>query len=164
MRYYCMATDKARFVGEPVAAIVARDRYIAEDALDLIEVDYEPLPAVVDPERALEPDAPRLHDEVPGNLACHRLLSYGDVDAAFAVDSPQEVGGRLASRIGRARALGRRFREGLAAGHAGSVLGRRSDEQYSRLGGALSYGIENRARTEKVHAVGELGRGPRQAR
>ncbi len=94
MRYYCMAIDKARFVGEPVAAIVARDRYIAEDALDLIEVDYEPLPAVVDPERALEPDAPRLHDEVPGNLACHRLLSYGDVDAAFA-EADQVLRARL---------------------------------------------------------------------
>ena len=94
MRYYCMATDKARYVGEPVAAIVARDRYIAEDALDLIEVDYEPLQAVVDPERALEPDAPRLHDEVPGNLACHRLLSYGDVDAAFA-EADQVIRERL---------------------------------------------------------------------
>src|SRR5262245_36377997 len=51
IHYYCMATDKARFVGEPVAALVARDRYLAEDALELIDVEYEPLPAIVDPER-----------------------------------------------------------------------------------------------------------------
>ena len=83
MQYHCMATDKVRFVGEPVAAIVARDRYIAEDALDLIDVEYETLPAIVDPEKAVESDAPILHEEVPNNIACHRLLSYGDVDAAF---------------------------------------------------------------------------------
>ena len=84
IHYYCMAIDKARFVGEPVAAIVARDRYLAEDALELIDVEYEPLPAIVDPERALDADAPILHENVGSNLACHRLLDYGDVDAAFA--------------------------------------------------------------------------------
>lgn len=84
IQYYCMAVDRARFVGEPVAAVVARDRYIAEDALDLIAVEYEPLPVVVDPEKTLLPDAPVLHDEVGSNLACHRHLVYGDVDAAFA--------------------------------------------------------------------------------
>jgi 2-furoyl-CoA dehydrogenase large subunit len=83
IHYYCMATDKARFVGEPVAAIVAVDRYLAEDALELIDVDYEPLPAIVDPEKALDADAPILHENVGSNLACHRLLDYGDVDAAF---------------------------------------------------------------------------------
>ena len=79
-----MATDKARFVGEPVAALVARDRYLAEDALELIDVEYEPLPAIVDPEKALDADAPdpsREHRQQPGG---HRLLDYGDVDAAFA--------------------------------------------------------------------------------
>jgi 2-furoyl-CoA dehydrogenase large subunit len=84
IQYYCMATDKARFVGEPVAAVAACDRYLAEDALDLIEVEYEPLPAVVDPERALDPGAPVLHEELGTNLVCHRLLDYGDVDSAFA--------------------------------------------------------------------------------
>ena len=84
IQYYCMAVDKARFVGEPVAAVVARDRYIAEDALDLIDVEYEPLPAIVDPEKGLHADAPILHENVGSNLACHRLAVYGDVDAAFA--------------------------------------------------------------------------------
>ena len=84
VRYYCIATDKVRFVGEPVAVIVARDRYLAEDALDLVEVDYEPLPAVVDPEEALLPDAPMLHENVGSNEACHREIAYGDVERAFA--------------------------------------------------------------------------------
>ena len=83
IQYYCMATDKARFVGEPVAAVVARDRYLAEDALELIDVEYEPLPAIVDPEKTLDASAPILHENIGSNLACHRLLNYGDVDAAF---------------------------------------------------------------------------------
>src|SRR5512145_1683427 len=84
VRYYCAATDKVRFVGEPVAVVVARDRYLAEDAAEAVQVDYEPLPAVVDPEKALEPDAPILHEKVGSNLAGHRRLVYGDPDRAFA--------------------------------------------------------------------------------
>src|SRR5881296_2042294 len=83
VHYYCAATDKARFVGEPVAVLVAKTRYIAEDAAELVRVRYEPLPAVVDPERALEADAPVLHDAVGTNLAGHRRLVYGDPDRAF---------------------------------------------------------------------------------
>jgi 2-furoyl-CoA dehydrogenase large subunit len=83
-RYYCAATDKARFVGEPVAVVVARTRYLAEDAAEAVRVDYEPLPVVIDPERALEPDAPVLHEAVGSNLAGHRRLVYGDPDRAFA--------------------------------------------------------------------------------
>jgi len=81
--YYSMAIDKVRFVGEPVAVVVARDRYVAEDVLDLIEVDYEPLPVVTCPEKAMEPDAPLLHEKSGTNVALHRLLSYGDVEGAF---------------------------------------------------------------------------------
>src|SRR2546428_9103535 len=84
VQYFCTATDKARFVGEPVAVVVARDRYTAEDAADQLVVRYEPLPAVVDPEKALEPDAPILHEAVGTNLAGHRRLVYGDPDRAFA--------------------------------------------------------------------------------
>src|SRR5512134_1487551 len=62
IHYYCTATDRARFVGEPVAVVVARDRYLAEDAAEAVSVRYEPLPAVVDPEKALAPDAPVLHE------------------------------------------------------------------------------------------------------
>ncbi len=83
IHYYCAATDKARFVGEPVAVVVARDRYLAEDAAEQVVVRYEPLPAVLDPERALEPGAPVLHEAVGANLAGHRRLVYGDPDRAF---------------------------------------------------------------------------------
>ena len=83
VHYYCAATDKARFVGEPVAVVVARSRYLAEDAAELVQVRYEPLPVVVDPERALEPDAPVLHEAVGSNLANNRRLVYGDPDRAF---------------------------------------------------------------------------------
>jgi 2-furoyl-CoA dehydrogenase large subunit len=83
VHYYCTATDKARFVGEPVAVVVARSRYLAEDAADAVSVHYEPLPAVVDPEKALEPDAPILHEAVGSNVANNRRLVYGDPDLAF---------------------------------------------------------------------------------
>jgi 2-furoyl-CoA dehydrogenase large subunit len=84
VRYHCAATDKVRFVGEPVAVVVARSRYLAEDAAEAVVVEYEPLPAVVDVERALEPDAPVLHEAVGTNLAGHRRLVYGEPDQAFA--------------------------------------------------------------------------------
>jgi 2-furoyl-CoA dehydrogenase large subunit len=81
--YYSAATDRARFVGEPVAVVIARDRYLAEDAAEQVVVRYEPLPAVVDPEQALAPDAPVLHEAVGTNLAGHRRLVYGDPERAF---------------------------------------------------------------------------------
>src|SRR5256885_10239751 len=62
-RYYAMAQETARFEGEPVVAVAAKDRYVAEDALDHIVIDYEPLPHVVEAERAASPDAPILHAE-----------------------------------------------------------------------------------------------------
>lgn len=83
-KYYCMAVNKVRYVGEPVAAVVARDRYSAEDALELIEFGYEPLGAVTDPEAALRSDAPILHEELGSNVVWHRVLRYGDVEEAFA--------------------------------------------------------------------------------
>lgn len=80
----CMAARRVSYVGEIVAAVVADDRYVAEDAAELVRVAYEPLPAVVDPERALEPDAPRVRDELPDNLLVYRRFQQGDVEAAFA--------------------------------------------------------------------------------
>ena len=84
VHYYGAATDKARFVGEPVAVVIARTRAVAEDAAEAVRVDYEPLSAVVDVEQALAPDAPVLHEAVGSNLAGHRRLVYGDPDRAFA--------------------------------------------------------------------------------
>jgi 2-furoyl-CoA dehydrogenase large subunit len=79
-----MAVDRVRYVGEPVAIAVAADRYVAEDALDLIEIEYRQRPAVVDPEAAIDSNAPTLHDAVGSNLASERVFSYGDPDGAFA--------------------------------------------------------------------------------
>lgn len=66
-----LAKEKVRYVGDGVAMVVAENRYIARDALDLIEVDYEVLPAVTDAERAMQEGAPLLHDDVPSNVAFH---------------------------------------------------------------------------------------------
>jgi 2-furoyl-CoA dehydrogenase large subunit len=79
-----IAVDRVRYVGEPVAVVVASTRYLAEDALDLIEVDYEPLPVVIDPVAALSPDAPVLHDGLRSNIASDRSFRYGDPERAFA--------------------------------------------------------------------------------
>ncbi len=79
-----LARDKVRHVGEPVAMVVADTRYIAEDALADIVVDFEPLPVAVDVERALAPDAPRLHEQLESNLAAHVHQKKGDYDQARA--------------------------------------------------------------------------------
>ena len=78
-----LAKDKVRHVGEPVVMVVAESRYIAEDALDDIVVDYEPLPVAAEMETALAPDAPRVHDDLDSNLAAHLIQEKGDVDAVW---------------------------------------------------------------------------------
>ena len=79
-----IAAGRVRYVGEPVAVVVAADRYLAEDALELIEVDYAPLPAIVDPLAALDPKLPPLHEGLGGNIASDRSFRYGDPERAFA--------------------------------------------------------------------------------
>ena len=81
--YPCLAKDVVRYVGDIVAVVVAEKRYQAYDALDLIEVDYDPLPAVTDPEAAAKEGAPKLHDNIDGNQAFHWTVTGGDIDAAF---------------------------------------------------------------------------------
>src|SRR6516164_6295917 len=76
-----LATDKVRFQGQEVAAVVATDPYTAVDALELIEVDYEPLPAVVDPRRALEAEAPVIRDDKEGQ-ADNRAYRWEGGDAS----------------------------------------------------------------------------------
>lgn len=80
---YAGAIDKVRYVGEPIGAVAARDRASAEDALELIQVDYEPLRPVVDVREAIKPSAATLFDELGSNLAWSGSLQYGDIDAAF---------------------------------------------------------------------------------
>jgi carbon-monoxide dehydrogenase large subunit len=79
-----LAQGKVRFVGEAVAAVVAESRYIAEDALRLIEVDYEALPSLVDPEAAADPASARLYDNAASNVVFTREFARGDVDLAIA--------------------------------------------------------------------------------
>ena len=81
--WYPLALDKVRYAGEWVAAVVAENRYIAEDAAELVEVEYEPLEPVVDPEEAILPEAPVLHEKHGSNIAYERVLTYGPVDEAL---------------------------------------------------------------------------------
>lgn len=78
-----IATDLVRYVGEPVAVVVARDRYVAEDALELVGVGYEELPAVTDARAAMGAEAPRIHDAVQSNVAAEFEVDTGDVKRAF---------------------------------------------------------------------------------
>jgi len=79
-----LAKDKVRHVGEPIAMVVAESRYVAEDALEDIVLDLEPLPAVVDLEAALAPDAPRIHEQLASNVAAHAVQRKGDYAKARA--------------------------------------------------------------------------------
>jgi carbon-monoxide dehydrogenase large subunit len=79
-----LAKEKVRYVGEPLAMVVAHSRYLAEDAAEAIFVDYEPLEAVVDPARGLEEGAPLVHDDLDSNLAAHVIQTKGDYDTARA--------------------------------------------------------------------------------
>ena len=88
-----LAVDRVRFVGEPVAAVIADDPYRAHDALDLIRVEYEPLSAIVDVEAGLRPDAPILHEEVGSNVVAEWRQQVGDAAAAI----------RTAAVVARAR-------------------------------------------------------------
>ena len=115
-----LATTEVRFVGEPVAFVVADDRYVAEDALAAIDVTWDPLPAVASIEAALADGAPLVHAEVPGNRAARMSQRVGDPDGAFAraahvfretlwiersCGSPIEARGVVAEYDGRAGAL-----------------------------------------------------------
>jgi carbon-monoxide dehydrogenase large subunit len=94
-----LAQGKVRYVGEPVAVAVATDPYKAQDALDLIEIDYDPLDAVVDPEKALEDGAPLLHEEFGNNLAIRVEIPNPATDEAI----------RKADRVIRFRLVNQRL-------------------------------------------------------
>ena len=79
-----MAAEVPKYEGEPVAVVVAENAYIARDALELIEVDYDPLPAVVDLERALEDGSPLVHEDMGTNLCVNSSRTMGDPDGVFA--------------------------------------------------------------------------------
>jgi len=78
-----LAQDKVRYIGDEVVAVAAIDEDIAEEALDLIKVEYEELPAVFDPFEAMKEGAPQIHDHVKNNISAETHLSFGDVEKGF---------------------------------------------------------------------------------
>ena len=82
--HYILAVDRVYLVGHPVAVVVASNQYLARDAAELVEVDYDVLPAVADPEKAIAPGAAAVHPEWPDNVAFNYHQEGGDVDQAFA--------------------------------------------------------------------------------
>jgi aerobic carbon-monoxide dehydrogenase large subunit len=115
----CLASKVVRYVGEAVAFVVADSRYIAEDAADLVEVDYEPLPVVITPE-ASAAATHLVHDDVPGNVAAEMLQEAGDVKAALT-KAPHRKQLRL------------RFERGAAAPMEGRAVWARWSEVEHRL-------------------------------
>lgn len=101
LEWYVLATDKARYVGEPVAVVVADDRYLAEDALEQIVVDYEELAPVTDAEAALTGSSALLYDEWGSNEFLRLEYATGDLDGAMA--AADKV---LSARIGQHRVIG----------------------------------------------------------
>ena len=82
--YPCLAGERVRFMNEPVAVVAAADRYSADDVAELVEVDYEPLPVITDPEASMKPSAVKLHDNLDSNIGLHIVRQGGDIKAAFA--------------------------------------------------------------------------------
>ena len=107
-----LAGDRVRRVGEPIALVVAENRYLAEDAERLISIDYEPLDPVLDPESGLHPDAPVIHDELGDNVQSRVSVASGDVDgtlgtaehtATFRFTIRRQIGSPLGPRAVLAR-------------------------------------------------------------
>jgi len=115
----CLASEVVRYVGEAVAFVVAENRYIAEDAADLVEVDYEPLPVVITPEASAKAQH-LVHDDVPGNVAAELLQEVGDVTGTMA-KAPHRKNLRL------------RFERGAAAPMEGRAVWARWSETEHRL-------------------------------
>ena len=80
---YPLAVERVRFIGDEVAAVAATDPDAALEAMELIQVDYDTLPAVFDPDEALQPNAPQIHDHAPGNISREFHLKQGDVEKGF---------------------------------------------------------------------------------
>ncbi|WP_083228556.1 xanthine dehydrogenase family protein molybdopterin-binding subunit [Bordetella sp. H567] len=99
-----LASTEAAYVGEAIAVVIAQDRYLAEDAAALVEVDYDPLPAVADCRTALREGAPTVHRSAPHNLVAEFDLAYGDVDAVFA-SAPHVYGESLVQHRGGSHSI-----------------------------------------------------------
>ena len=90
MPLWALAIDRVRYVGEPVAVVLAEDRYLAEDGVDAVRVAYRALPATIGIEASMRADAPLLHEAVGSNVVSDRAYRYGDPDAAFE-SAPRRV-------------------------------------------------------------------------
>ncbi|WP_158735885.1 xanthine dehydrogenase family protein molybdopterin-binding subunit [Alteribacillus sp. YIM 98480] len=88
--WYPLAAGSVKYAGEWVAAVVAEDRFIAEDAAELVKVEYEPLPNVLDPEKAMSDNAVPVHDKHPSNIMWQRKFTWGEVESDFN-DSDDEI-------------------------------------------------------------------------
>lgn len=93
-----LAVDVVRFVGDGVAVVIAENRYIARDALDLIDVDYEPLAVVVDPEKATQPGAPQLHENAPNNVVVEWSAGNREGTNAAVASAPVVVKERIVNQ------------------------------------------------------------------
>ena len=113
-----LAHDRVRYVGEPVAAVVASSRYAAEDACELVHVEYEPLAAVVDAEQALTPEAPLVHEQHGSNDFAHIEFESGDLAGAFAAADRVF---RKRFHFGRTHAAPLEARGGIASADARQV-------------------------------------------
>jgi carbon-monoxide dehydrogenase large subunit len=113
---YPLVKDVVRYAGEAVAIVVAETVYQAEDARELIDVQYEELPAALDPETALQESAPRVHDDVPDNRAGGFGQEAGDVDAAlkdaFVVVKERFTIGRVSAQSMETRAITASYESG----------------------------------------------------
>ncbi len=83
VQYYPLAVNKVRYFGEPVAVVIADSRYLAEDGVESVEVSYDPLRPVVDPERALEPGSSRVHDELQSNVVLEYHFATKGIEEVF---------------------------------------------------------------------------------
>ena len=83
IKLYPLAVDKVRYFGEPLAVVVADNRYLAEDAVEVVSMDYEPLPVVVDPEAAMEPASACVHEDVGSNIVYKYHFATDGIDKVF---------------------------------------------------------------------------------
>lgn len=144
----CLAIEEVAYVGEPIAIVVATSRRIAEDAAALVEMEIEPLPAVVDPVDGLQPGAPLARLGHPDNLVAQTKVDYGDIDAAF---------------VGAAHVIAGEFRLHKGGGHPMEPRGvlARYDELEDKLTVWDSTQLPHRA---KAMLVATLGLGEDQVR
>src|SRR5919106_4867543 len=101
VEWYALCVDRARYVGEAVAAVVAEDKLTAYEAVMLIDVEYEELPVIADPEEAMKPGAPLVEPEWGDNIMASRDIRLGDPDQAFA-----EADGRVSGFVRSSRITG----------------------------------------------------------